>query len=68
VAAACRNPVSIPRNQEVERVLAAATEGDLGPFHAVLAALQSPFAAVPGGEALAAPGPDMPDYRTFCGT
>lgn len=68
VTLAGRTPVSIPRNHEVERVLAAATEGDLDPFHAVLAALQSPFAAVPGGEALAAPGPDMPDYRTFCGT
>jgi len=63
-----RTPVSIPRNHEVERVLAAATDGDIAPFMQVLDALTSPFAEAAGAEALATPGPDAPGYRTFCGT
>jgi len=63
-----RTPVYVPRNHEVERVLAAATDGDTAPFMQALDALTSPFDVTDGAEALAAPGPDAPGYRTFCGT
>ncbi|MBK7950484.1 MAG: YdiU family protein [Deltaproteobacteria bacterium] len=63
------NPIYVPRNLEVERALAAATAGDLAPFHALLEAVTRPFDERPGLEAYARPAPDdAPPYRTFCGT
>ena len=64
------NPRVIPRNHHVERVLEAATDGDLAPFRALLAAVTSPFAGGPGGDELAGPAPDAfaATHRTFCGT
>lgn len=63
------NPVVIPRNHKVEEALAAATDGDLGPFHALLAAIQSPFAPETGREAFSLPAPSgFGPYVTFCGT
>ena len=38
------NPAVIPRNHQVEEALTAATAGDMAPFHALLAAIQQPFA------------------------
>ena len=60
------NPAVIPRNHMVEAALAAATEGDMAPFHALLAAIRQPFEeAVP--YMLPAPTGFGP-YVTFCGT
>lgn len=65
------NPVVIPRNHRVEEALAAAEEGDdLGPLHALLAALESPYE--PSAERAAYRDPPAASadrcYRTFCGT
>jgi uncharacterized protein YdiU (UPF0061 family) len=63
------NPLYIPRNHQVEDVLAAATAGDLGPFERLLDVLTRPFDERPGLEAYAAPAPtSFGTYRTFCGT
>jgi serine/tyrosine/threonine adenylyltransferase len=63
------NPVYIPRNHQVERALAAATEDDLGPFRRLLGVLAQPFDERPGLEPYAAPAPpSFGPYRTFCGT
>jgi len=72
-AAAMRraNPVYIPRNQLVEEALSAASEdGNLAPFHALLAVVQHPFEETPGQDryAPAAPPDQVLGYRTFCGT
>jgi len=62
------NPAIIPRNHLVEEALAAAHGGDMGPFHALHAALAEPFGE--GAPArLREPAPESPvPYRTFCGT
>lgn len=60
------NPAVIPRNHQVEAALTAATAGDMAPFHALLTAIQSPFAEA---EAYMFPAPTgFGDYVTFCGT
>ncbi|NHB76723.1 protein adenylyltransferase SelO [Rhodobacter calidifons] len=60
------NPAVIPRNHKVEEALAAATEGDMAPFHALLAAVRQPFA---GAEPYMLPAPaGLGPYVTFCGT
>jgi uncharacterized protein YdiU (UPF0061 family) len=60
------NPAVIPRNHKVEAALSAATEGDMAPFHALLAALQQPFTEA---EPYALPAPSgFGQYVTFCGT
>jgi uncharacterized protein YdiU (UPF0061 family) len=63
------NPAVIPRNHKVEEALAAATAGDMQPFHALYTALQSPY----GESAEAKPYQEPPEpsekaYQTFCGT
>jgi uncharacterized protein YdiU (UPF0061 family) len=61
--------VYIPRNHQVEEALAAATAGDLKPFHRLLDVLTAPFDARPGLDSYAAPAPpSWGSYRTFCGT
>jgi uncharacterized protein YdiU (UPF0061 family) len=63
------NPVYVPRNHQVEEALAAATAGDLEPFHRLVDVLAQPFDERPGLEAYAAPAPpSFGAYRTFCGT
>lgn len=64
------NPAYIPRNHLVEEALAAAVEGDRGPFESVLAAVTDPFVERKGRERLAAPAPAgfTAGYVTFCGT
>jgi uncharacterized protein YdiU (UPF0061 family) len=63
------NPVYIPRNNQVEDALAAATAGDLQPFRRLLDVLALPFDRRPGLEPYAAPAPpSCGAYRTFCGT
>ncbi len=64
------NPRIIPRNHRVEEALAAASrEGDLGPFNALLAALQRPYdddpAHAPTDPAAASV---TACYKTYCGT
>jgi uncharacterized protein YdiU (UPF0061 family) len=60
------NPAVIPRNHKVEEALAAATGGDMAPFHALLAALQKPFTEA---EPFMLPAPTgFGQYVTFCGT
>ena len=63
------NPAIIPRNHLVEEALAAATAGNMAPFHAMLAALADPFEDVPGRDKYALPAPSgFGPYKTFCGT
>ncbi|MGL4234883.1 protein adenylyltransferase SelO [Tabrizicola sp.] len=60
------NPAVIPRNHKVEEALTAATNGDMAPFHALLAAIQDPFTEA---EAFMLPAPtSFGQYVTFCGT
>jgi uncharacterized protein YdiU (UPF0061 family) len=60
------NPAVIPRNHKVEDALTAATAGDMAPFHALLAAVQAPFAEA---EPFMLPAPSgFGDYVTYCGT
>jgi len=65
------NPLYIPRNQQVEEALSAASDdGNLTPFHALLAVVQHPFDEQPGQARYAQPAqPEhVQGYRTFCGT
>ena len=63
------NPAVIPRNHHVEAALAAAAEGDLVPFKALLAAVRRPFDDGPAQVPFMAP-PDPAERvrNTFCGT
>lgn len=63
------NPLYIPRNHRVEEALAAAHDGDMAPFEALLSVISDPFRVQAGrdGFALAAPQ-GFGAYRTFCGT
>lgn len=63
------NPAYIPRNDLVEEALAAATDGDLAPFTALLDAVTDPFTERPGRERFAEPSAaDHGVYTTYCGT
>src|SRR5918998_1407243 len=63
------NPVYIPRNHQVEEALAAATAGDMSPFHELVDVIVAPFQERPGLDAYTAPAPpSFGAYRTFCGT
>ncbi len=63
------NPVYIPRNHKVEEALAAATDGDLDPFHKLVDVVTHPFQERPGLEEYAEPAAEsFGPYRTFCGT
>ena len=60
------NPAVIPRNHKVEEALTAATDGDMAPFHALLARVQTPFTEV---EPYMLPAPTgFGSYVTYCGT
>jgi uncharacterized protein YdiU (UPF0061 family) len=62
------NPAVIPRNHKVEAALAAATSGDLTPFHQLLAIVSNPFAHGNIPSEFSQPGPANCPYQTFCGT
>ena len=64
------SPAVIPRNHLVEDALSAATEGDLAPFEALLAALRDPWSDAGLQTRYAAPAPSevTARFRTFCGT
>ena len=63
------NPVFVPRNHRVEEVIAAATQGDLGPLQRLLRVLARPHDQQAQDADLADP-PDETQwqYQTFCGT
>ncbi|GAA1880177.1 Uncharacterized conserved protein YdiU, UPF0061 family [Williamsia serinedens] len=63
------NPVVVPRNHLVDEALRAGEAGDMGPFHALFAAVTHPFDA-PSDPRFALPAPDgfSDGFRTFCGT
>ncbi len=64
-----RNPSVIPRNHQVEKALAAASDhGDLSVLERLLAALANPYAADPPPELTSPTPPGSPAYQTFCGT
>ena len=63
------NPAYIPRNHLVEEALAAATDGDLGPFNQLVDVVRAPYEERPGLERYAEGAPeDFGSYQTFCGT
>ena len=64
------NPAIIPRNHQVEAVIAAAiSDGDFAPFHALLDAVTRPFDSTQEhGEFAAPPAPEETVTQTFCGT
>ncbi|WP_152656585.1 YdiU family protein [Oceanobacillus sp. CFH 90083] len=62
------NPSIIPRNYLVEEALTAAvSQENYEPFHALLAALENPYAYTKEQEKYAVKPPEQ-DYQTFCGT
>lgn len=63
------NPRVIPRNHLVEAALNAAGEGDMAPFHALLAVLQDPCSLENIPEKYTrGPSADFGPYVTYCGT
>lgn len=63
------NPAVIPRNHQVESVLAAARAGDIGPAQRLETALARPYEASSSNEWLRTPpAPDEVVPATFCGT
>ncbi|MGG5822550.1 protein adenylyltransferase SelO [Falsiroseomonas sp. HW251] len=69
-AMCAENPAFIPRNHQVERVIAAAVEReDYAPFEALMAVLARPFDDQPGAADYAKP-PQAEEVvaQTFCGT
>ena len=64
------NPVYIPRNHVVQAVLDAATNGDVAPFHELLAVVTNPYRQRDGWERFAVPAPEAfgKQFQTFCGT
>ena len=64
------NPLVIPRNHHVERVLAISEEtGDLSALHEFLAVLQQPYDTLKQTKAYQdAPSDGDENYHTFCGT
>jgi uncharacterized protein YdiU (UPF0061 family) len=64
------NPVVIPRNHQVEKVLQAANEeDDFKPLQQLLAVLQSPYDYNSlSQEYMTPPEPSSSPYKTYCGT
>ncbi|WP_375263035.1 YdiU family protein [Palleronia sp.] len=60
------NPGVIPRNHRIEEVIQAAVSGDYAPFHALHAALGTPYQDHPVFAAPPAAGEEV--TATFCGT
>jgi uncharacterized protein YdiU (UPF0061 family) len=63
------NPAFIPRNHRIEEMIAAATQGDLAPFHRLNRVFARPYDDQPAeAELTTPPGEEQWDYVTFCGT
>jgi uncharacterized protein YdiU (UPF0061 family) len=65
---AAANPRVIPRTHRIEQAIAAAVDGDLGPFSALLAAVTRPFEVPEQPDFMRPPAPEERVLRTFCGT
>ena len=61
------NPRLIPRNHQVEAMIAAAVEGDFAPFRRLLDTVTRPFDTPPADLTLP-PQPEEEVAMTFCGT
>lgn len=61
------NPAFIPRNHKVEEALAAAHDGDMQPFHALLEIVTHPWNQRRDFPEYSKPGTPA-GYQTFCGT
>jgi uncharacterized protein YdiU (UPF0061 family) len=63
------NPVYIPRNHRVEEALAAATDGEMGPFRRLVDVISRPFEERSGLADYTGPAPaGCAPYVTYCGT
>jgi uncharacterized protein YdiU (UPF0061 family) len=63
------NPLFIPRNHRIEQAIAAAIDGDFGPFETLRAVLAGPFDEQPErADHALPPRPDERVLQTFCGT
>lgn len=63
------NPIYIPRNHLIQKVIDNAYEGSSDSFHQLLNVVTSPFEEKAGLEEYSrAPGPHERVYQTFCGT
>ena len=64
------NPLIIPRNHNVEKVLKSASEGgDMGPMDNLLKFLKNPYEEKPGIDKYQdVSGFVDKEYKTFCGT
>ena len=63
------NPVVIPRNHHVEEALAAAElQGNIEPFHRLLAAVRQPFTESSANLDYREPPASEAGYHTYCGT
>lgn len=63
------NPVFIPRNHLVAQAISAAEDGDLEPFHTLIARTAQPFTYDEADQPLATPAQADEEVRqTFCGT
>ena len=64
-----RNPLYIPRNHLIARVIASAEKGDMQEFHKLGECLKEPYTESPNAHVYAAPA-DHSELvlRTFCGT
>jgi uncharacterized protein YdiU (UPF0061 family) len=67
-AMARANPVIIPRNHRIEAMIAAALDGDFGPFRRLDAALARPFDPDAPADLRLPPQPAEEVAATFCGT
>jgi uncharacterized protein YdiU (UPF0061 family) len=65
---AAANPVIIPRNHQIENMIASAVNGDLVPMNYLNTALQTPFDPQSDDTLRRAPAPDEKVTATFCGT
>lgn len=61
------NPALIPRNHVIEDMIAQAVSGNYDLFHALWAAVKTPF-ETPEPQFTSAPAPEQVVDRTFCGT
>ncbi|TDL91340.1 protein adenylyltransferase SelO family protein, partial [Meridianimarinicoccus aquatilis] len=66
-AMARANPTLIPRNHQIEAMIAAALDGDFAPFQRLNDALAHPFDPAPD-DLTAPPKPAQEVQATFCGT
>jgi uncharacterized protein YdiU (UPF0061 family) len=63
------NPLTIPRNHQVEKVISACEQGDDAPFFDFLRAIRAPFErSATLGEYQRVPEPQERVTQTFCGT